>query len=66
MCYSSTERPAAYDVGTLDFRIQGLRHSTVKEAAYVRVHALIKRIENHPHRNEWQADLMQDSLQHIQ
>ena len=38
------------------------RHSTVKEDAYVRVRALIKRIENHPHRNELEADLMQDKV----
>ena len=59
---ASTVRPTASDVGTLDFRVQGLLHSTVEKAEYVRVRELIKRIENHPHRNELQADSMQDKV----
>ena len=57
-----TERPVACDVGTLDFRIQGLLHSTVEEAEHVRVRELINRIESHPHKDELQADLMQDNV----
>ena len=47
-----TEKPVAHDVGTFDFKIQGLSHSTVEEGEHVLVHELINRIENHPHRDE--------------
>ena len=36
----------------LDFRVQGLLHSTVEQAEYSRVRELIDRIEDHPHRDE--------------
>ena len=59
---ASTECRVACDVGTLAFRIQGLSHSTVEEAEYVRVRELIDRIENHLDRDELQADLMQNNI----
>ena len=56
------EKPVAHDVGAFDFKIQGLSHSTVEEGEHVLVHELINRIENHPHRDEQQADLTQDKV----
>ena len=43
-------------------RIQGLPHSSVEEAEHPRVRELIYRIENHPHRDDLQANLMQDNV----
>ena len=34
----------------IDFRIPGLPHSVVKQAENTRVRELVKKIENHPHR----------------
>ena len=34
----------------VDFRVPGLSHATVKETEHLRVQELVKRIENHPHR----------------
>ena len=60
---ASTERPLARDVGIIthkiDFRIQRLPHSSVEEAEQERIRKLGNRIENHLHRDELQADLMQ-------
>ena len=43
----------------IDFRISGLPHSVVKHAENYRVRELVKKIENHPHRQALQADLQQ-------
>ena len=43
----------------IDFRILGLPHSVVKQAGNSRVRELVKKIENHPHRQDLQADLQQ-------
>ena len=43
----------------IDFRISGLPHSVVKQAENSRVRELVKKIENHPHRQDLQADLQQ-------
>ena len=43
----------------IDFRISGLPHSVVKQADNSRVRELVKKIENHPHRQDLQADLQQ-------
>ena len=59
---SSTEQPVVRDSGTLDFRIQGLLHSTVEEAEHVRVRELLTRIESRPHRDELRTDLMKDNV----
>ena len=59
---ASTGKAVAGDDGTKDFRIRRLLHSTVEQAEYVRVRELINRIDNHPHRDELQADLMQDNV----
>ena len=44
----------------IDFRISGLPHSVVKQAENSRVRELVKEIENHPHRQDLQADLQQN------
>ena len=44
----------------IDFRISGLPHSVVKQAENSRVLELVKKIENHPHRQDLQADLQQN------
>ena len=44
----------------IDFRVLGLPHSVVKQAQNNRVRELVKKIENHPHRQDLQADLQQN------
>ena len=44
----------------IDFRICGLPHSVVKQAESSRVREFIKKIENHPHRQDLQLDLQQN------
>ena len=41
----------------LDFRVPGLSHALVKEAEHLRVRELVKRIENHHHREALHAGL---------
>ena len=43
----------------IDFGIPGLPHSVVKQADNCRVRELVKKIENHPHRQSLQRDLQQ-------
>ena len=45
----------------IDFRISGLPHSVVKQAENSRVRELVKKIENHPHRQDLQADPQQNN-----
>ena len=45
----------------IDFRVPGLSHAVVKEAEHLRVQELVKKIDNHPHREAFQADLQQNS-----
>ena len=62
----STVQPVARDeeliTHKIDFRIQGLPHSSVEEPEHLRVRELINRIENHAHRDELQEDLTQDDI----
>ena len=44
----------------IDFRIPGLSRSVVKQADNYRVRELVKKIENHPHRQSLQRDLQQN------
>ena len=44
----------------IDFRIPGLPHSVVKQADNYRVRELVKKIENHSHRQSLQRDLQQN------
>ena len=41
----------------MDFKIQGLPHSAVKQSHGTNVQDLIQKIENHPHRHALQSDL---------
>ena len=45
----------------IDFRISGLPHSVVKQAENSCVRELVKKIENHPHREALQADLQRNN-----
>ena len=44
----------------IDFRVPGLPHSVVKQAENYRARELVKKIENHPHRQSLQRDLQQN------
>ena len=44
------------------FRVPGLSHAVVKEAEHLQVQELVKKIENHPHREALQADLQQNNV----
>ena len=46
----------------IDFRVPGLPHAFVKEAEHLRVQELVKKIENHPHREALHADLQQNNV----
>ena len=50
-----------FDEVDIDFRVSGLPHAVVKQAENFRVRELVKRIENHPHRQALQADLQQNN-----
>ena len=43
----------------IDFRVSGLPHEVVRHAENSRVRELVKKIENHPHRQALQDDLQQ-------
>ena len=45
----------------IDFRVSGLPHAVVKQAENSRVRELVKKIENHPHRQALQDDLQQNN-----
>ena len=46
----------------IDFRVSGLPHAVVKQAENFRVRELVKKIENHPHREALQADFQQNNI----
>ena len=47
----------------IDFRVPGLSHAVVKEAENFSVQELVKKkIESHPHREAFQADLQQNNV----
>ena len=52
------ERSMLYEVD-IDFRRPGLPHSVVLKAGNSRVRELVKKIENHPHRQSLQQELQQ-------
>ena len=57
---TGTRKPVTVDQNeehNIDFRVPGLSHAVVKEAEHLRVQELVKRIENHPHRKAFHADL---------
>ena len=45
----------------IDFRVSGLPHAVVKQVENFRVRELVKKIENHHHRQDLQADLQQNN-----
>ena len=49
-----------FDEVDIDFRVSGLPHAVVKQAENSRVRELVKKIENHPHRQALQDDLTMD------
>ena len=57
-----TGRPVKVEEHDIDFRVPGLSHAVVKEAEHLRVQELVKKIENHPHREALQADLHQNNV----
>ena len=50
-----------FDEVDIDFRVSGLPHAVVKQAEKSRVRELVTKIENHPHRQDLQADLQQNN-----
>ena len=56
---SQSQRAMSNEVD-IDFRIPGLPQSVVKQTENSRVRELVKKIENHPHRQDLQADLQQN------
>ena len=62
---TGTVRPVLVDQKEehkIDFRVPGLSHVVAKEAEHLRVQDLVKRIENHPHREALHADLQQNNV----
>ena len=62
---TGTERPVLVDQKEehkIDFRVPGLSHAVVEEAEHLRVQELVKRIENHPHREALYTDLQQNNV----
>ena len=49
------------DAKDIDFRVSGLPHAVVKQAENYRIRELVKKIENHPHRQALQDDLQQNN-----
>ena len=54
-------QPTGSSTPDIDFRVSGLPHAVVKQAEHSRVRELVKKIENHPHRQDLQADLQQNN-----
>ena len=46
----------------IDFRVSGLPHAVVKEAENFRYPEIVKKIESHPHREAFHADLQQNNI----
>ena len=64
VCRDASHAQSMLNEVDIDFRIPGLPHSVVKQAENSRVRELVKKIENHPHRQSLQRDLQQNkSLQ---
>ena len=45
-----TVRPVKVEEHDIDFRVLGLSHAVVKEVEHLRIQELVKKIENHSHR----------------
>ena len=59
-CDANHERSMLNEVD-IDFRIPELPHSVVKQAHNYRVREVVKKIENHPHRQSLQRELQQNN-----
>ena len=57
----STGSSTPFEEVDIDLRVFGLPHSVVQQAKNSRVRELVKKIENHPHRQDLQADLQQNN-----
>ena len=60
VCRDANHEQSMLNEVDIDFRIPGLPHSVVKQAENYRVSELVKKIENHPHRQSLQRDLQQN------
>ena len=61
VCSQPVGSSSMFNEVDIDFRISGLPYSVVKQAEHSRVRELVKKIENHPHRQDLQADLQQNN-----
>ena len=61
VCRDANHERSMLNEVDIDFRIPGLPHSVVKQADNYRVRELVKKIENHPHRQSLQRDLQQSN-----
>ena len=61
VCSQSVGSSSTFNEVDVDFRMSGLPHSVVKQAENSSVRELVKKIENHPHRQDLQADLQQNN-----
>ena len=61
VCRDANHERSMLNEVDIDIRIPGLPHSVVKQAENYRVRELVKKIENHPHRQSLQRDLLQNS-----
>ena len=61
VCRDVNHERSMLNEGDIDFRMPGLPHSVVKQAENYRVRELVKKIENHPHRQSLQQDLKQNN-----
>ena len=61
VCRQPVGSSSTFNEVDIDFRISGLPHSVVKQAENSPVRELVKKIENHPHLQDLQADLQQNN-----
>ena len=57
VCSQPVGSSSTFNEVDIDFRISGLPHSVVKQAENSRVRELVKKFENHPHRQDLQGDI---------
>ena len=60
VCRDTNHESSMLNENDIDFRIPGLPHYVVKQADNYRVRELVKKIENHTHRQSLQRDLQQN------
>ena len=61
VCSQSVGSSSTFNEVDIDFRTSGLPHPVVKQAENSRVRELVKKIENHPHRQALQDDQQQNN-----